>query len=187
METQIFYHTKIKSSKNPLKETKILQDIRILDLISSFNTSKNIIFQKSSHKNRPITQGPKSFNLLYFIMTLNTISLPWQARPTKFACCWLVSRSMQGFILSGPFVWALALVKPNTSGFTEGAPSFPLHILHHAGSFIAPNQIPRGKRCVASCELLGLRGQEHGKIRLGTMLDELSVLFHTSLFLQRQS
>jgi len=55
METQIFYHTKIKSSKNPLKENKILQDIRILDLISSFNTSKNIIFQKSSHKNRPIT------------------------------------------------------------------------------------------------------------------------------------
>jgi len=55
METQIFYHTKIKSSENPLKETKILQDIRILDLISSFNTSQNIIFQKSSHKNRPIT------------------------------------------------------------------------------------------------------------------------------------
>jgi hypothetical protein len=27
METQIFYHAKIKSSKNPLKETKILQDI----------------------------------------------------------------------------------------------------------------------------------------------------------------
>jgi len=25
METQIFHHTKIQSSKNPLKETKILQ------------------------------------------------------------------------------------------------------------------------------------------------------------------
>jgi len=35
---------------------------------------------------------------------------------------------------------------------------------------------------VASCELLGLHGQAHGKIRLGTMLHELSVLFHTGLF-----
>jgi hypothetical protein len=44
---------KIYSSKNPLKETKILQDIirTLLELISSFNTSPNIIFQKSSYKN----------------------------------------------------------------------------------------------------------------------------------------
>jgi hypothetical protein len=40
--------------KNPLKETKILQDIITLLLISSFNTSQNIIFQISSCKNRPI-------------------------------------------------------------------------------------------------------------------------------------
>jgi hypothetical protein len=41
--------------KNPPKETKILQDIIItLQLISSFKTSLNIIFQKSSYKNRPI-------------------------------------------------------------------------------------------------------------------------------------
>jgi hypothetical protein len=86
------------------------------------------------------------------------------------------------FILSGPFVWALALIKPNTSGFTQGAPSIPLHILHHAGSFFASNEICWSQRCVASCELLGLHGQEHGKIRLGTMLHELSVLFHTGLF-----
>jgi hypothetical protein len=38
--------------KNPLKETKILQDIITLYLISSFNTSQNIIFQKSSYKNK---------------------------------------------------------------------------------------------------------------------------------------
>jgi outer membrane protein assembly factor BamA len=30
METQIFHHAKIESSKNPLKETKILQDITTL-------------------------------------------------------------------------------------------------------------------------------------------------------------
>jgi hypothetical protein len=54
METQIFHHAEIQSLKNPLKETKILQDITTLSLISSFNTSQNIIFQKSSYKNRPI-------------------------------------------------------------------------------------------------------------------------------------
>jgi hypothetical protein len=40
--------------KYPLKETKILQDIITLQLISSFNTCQNIINQKSSNKNRPI-------------------------------------------------------------------------------------------------------------------------------------
>jgi hypothetical protein len=54
MKTQIFHHAKIESSKNHLKETKILQDITTLKLISSFNTSQNIIFQKSSYKKRPI-------------------------------------------------------------------------------------------------------------------------------------
>jgi hypothetical protein len=51
---------KYNLQKNPLKETKILQDIIItLYLISSFNTSQNIIFQKSSYKNQPITLGAK--------------------------------------------------------------------------------------------------------------------------------
>ncbi len=40
--------------KNPLKETKIIQVIITVFLISSFNTSQNISFQKSSYKNRPI-------------------------------------------------------------------------------------------------------------------------------------
>jgi hypothetical protein len=39
---------KYNLQKIPLKETKILQDIMILELISSFNTSQNIILQKSS-------------------------------------------------------------------------------------------------------------------------------------------
>jgi hypothetical protein len=43
METQIFHDAKIYNlQKNPLQETKILQDIIItLELISSFNTSQN--------------------------------------------------------------------------------------------------------------------------------------------------
>jgi hypothetical protein len=45
----------MESSKNPLKETQILQDVIILYLISSFNSSQNIIFQKSSYNNKPIT------------------------------------------------------------------------------------------------------------------------------------
>jgi hypothetical protein len=62
--------------KNPLKETKFLQDIITLQLISSFDTSQNIIFQKSSYKNRPTTYGLKSLKLIYSIMNLNKISLP---------------------------------------------------------------------------------------------------------------
>jgi hypothetical protein len=49
-----FTMQKIYSSKTPLKETKILQCIiTLLLLISRFNTSQTIIFQKSSYKNRP--------------------------------------------------------------------------------------------------------------------------------------
>jgi hypothetical protein len=57
METQIFHHAKKQKpnlQKNPLKGTKIFQDIITLYLIPSFNTGQNIIFQKSSYKNRPI-------------------------------------------------------------------------------------------------------------------------------------
>jgi hypothetical protein len=78
MEIPIFHHAKINlQKKNPSKETKFFQDITIVSLIPSFNTSQNIIFQKSLHKNRPTTWGPKFVKLLYFIMNLNTISLPW--------------------------------------------------------------------------------------------------------------
>jgi hypothetical protein len=45
-----FTMQKYNLQKNPLKETKILQDIIILLLISSFNTSQNIICQKSSYQ-----------------------------------------------------------------------------------------------------------------------------------------
>ncbi len=57
-----------------LKETKILQDTITLELISSFNASQNIIFQKSSYKNRPIIilprgQNPLSYYTLEWIQT----------------------------------------------------------------------------------------------------------------------
>jgi hypothetical protein len=50
VETQTFHHAKNKPNlpkqkkTNPLKETKILQDIITQNLISSFNRSPNIIF-----------------------------------------------------------------------------------------------------------------------------------------------
>jgi hypothetical protein len=53
METQIVDYAKIWASKNPLQETEILQDIITLTNLK-FNTSQNIVFQKSSYKNRPI-------------------------------------------------------------------------------------------------------------------------------------
>jgi hypothetical protein len=52
---------------NLLKETKLFQDITTLSLISSFYTSQNITFQKSSPKNKPTTCGLKSIKLLYSI------------------------------------------------------------------------------------------------------------------------
>jgi hypothetical protein len=69
MENSLKYFTmqKYNLPNNTLKETKMLQYIIItLQLISIFNnTSQNIIFQKSSYKNRPIiiTQGPKSYDI----------------------------------------------------------------------------------------------------------------------------
>jgi hypothetical protein len=68
---------KYNLQKNPLKKPKPFQDITTLSLIPSFNTNQNIIFQKSSHRKRPITWGPKSIKLLYSTMNLNTISSPW--------------------------------------------------------------------------------------------------------------
>jgi hypothetical protein len=50
--SKYFTMQKYNLQNNPLKETKILQDIITLQLISSFNTSQNVTFQKSSYKNR---------------------------------------------------------------------------------------------------------------------------------------
>jgi len=54
-EIQIFHHAKIWFKQKSSKETKIFQHIITLYLISSFNTSKNIIFWKSLNENRPTT------------------------------------------------------------------------------------------------------------------------------------
>ncbi len=71
-----FTMQKYNLQKNPLKETKILQDIITLELISSFNTSQNIIFQKSSYKKRPIIyQG--------ILATILCSESKHNARPTK--------------------------------------------------------------------------------------------------------
>jgi hypothetical protein len=44
---------------------------------SQVSTQAKISSLKNPHKNRPITYGPKSLKLLYSIMNLNTVSLPW--------------------------------------------------------------------------------------------------------------
>ncbi len=79
MKTQIFHHAKIIILKNPLKETRTLQDIIISWLISSFNTSQDIIFQKSLNKNRPILPGgqnPLSYYILYIESKYNILAWP---------------------------------------------------------------------------------------------------------------
>jgi hypothetical protein len=72
-----------------LKKTKILQDIITLyKLISSFNTSQSIIFQRSSYKNRPIYlggQNPLSYYILYNEPEHN-ISLPRKASKANKVC-----------------------------------------------------------------------------------------------------
>jgi len=80
---QYFTMQKYNLQKHPLKETKLLRDITTLSLIPSFNINQNIIFQKSLYKNRLITWGPIFVKLLYSIMNINTISLPWWAMPKK--------------------------------------------------------------------------------------------------------
>jgi hypothetical protein len=58
---------KYNLQKNPLKENKILQDIQNSITKSHVSTqSQNIIFQKSSYKNRPTTwgQNPSSYYTL---------------------------------------------------------------------------------------------------------------------------
>jgi hypothetical protein len=56
MKTQIFHHAKIYNlQNNPLKRNQNLS--RHYNSNSRFNTSQNIIFQKSSYKNRPIISG----------------------------------------------------------------------------------------------------------------------------------
>ncbi len=75
------YFTMLKHNlqKNPLKETKILPRYYNSRTSLKFqHKPKYIIFQTSLYKNRPIMwPGPKSLKLLYSIMNLNTISLPW--------------------------------------------------------------------------------------------------------------
>jgi hypothetical protein len=76
MKTQLFHHAQRYSSKNLLKENQNLEDIITLLLISSFNTSQNIIFQKASYKNIPIRLkvllelGPKK-NLYVLAISLS--------------------------------------------------------------------------------------------------------------------
>jgi hypothetical protein len=79
--------------KNPLKETKILQDITTLWLISSFNTSQNNIFQKSSVKT--------TFCQSASVNTPLPSSFTFVAEPC--GCCWTGCQTDIPEVHSGPF------------------------------------------------------------------------------------
>jgi len=68
---------KYNLQKNPLKETKILQDI-ITNF--KFQHKPKYHLSKSLYKNRPITLGGESLQLLYSVMNLNTISSHGKAK-----------------------------------------------------------------------------------------------------------
>jgi hypothetical protein len=71
------YNLKKKSSKRNQNPSRYSNSINK----SSFNTSQNIIFQKSFYKNRPTTYGPKSLKLtiLYNEFKHNILALVGKA------------------------------------------------------------------------------------------------------------
>jgi hypothetical protein len=72
METQIFHHAKILSSKNSLKETKILEDI-----ITLYTQAKISCFKNPHIKiDLLLPRGQNPLRYVHSIMNLNTISLP---------------------------------------------------------------------------------------------------------------
>jgi len=73
-----------KSSKRNQNPSRYYNSITIL----KSQHKPNYHLSKILNKNIPFTYGPKSLKLLYSIWNLNTISLPWEARPTNQ--CWPV-------------------------------------------------------------------------------------------------
>jgi hypothetical protein len=93
METQIFHHAEEniifkKTSKRNQNPSRYHNSITIL----KSQHKPNYHLSKILNKNIPFTYGPKSLKLLYSIWNLNTISLPWKARPTNQ--CWPVIEKM---------------------------------------------------------------------------------------------
>ncbi len=81
METQIFspwqniiFKKSSKRNQNPSRYYNSLTNLKFQHK-PKYNLSKILL------KNRPITEGPKSLELLYSIKNLNTISLPSWTRP----------------------------------------------------------------------------------------------------------
>jgi len=129
---------------------------------------------------------------------LNTISLPWYQGKIDKVCKLLLASVTQhaGFRrFSGPFAWALALVKPQYLGvYPKGHWAFPSTYSIIMWEVSLPQiRFIRALRCVASCKLLPgeyVRGQQDSEICLfvrGPCCMSYCVLFHTGLFLKRQS
>jgi len=70
------------------KKPQSFQDIITLYLISSFNTSQNIIFQKSSDKNRllPRSQNPFKLPVFYNESQHNILALVGKVSKKKSKC-----------------------------------------------------------------------------------------------------
>jgi hypothetical protein len=73
IETQIFHHAKIQSSKNSVQEAKILQDIITLELIPQVSTQAKISSFKNPHiKIDLLLRGQNPLHYYNSIMNLNT-------------------------------------------------------------------------------------------------------------------
>ncbi len=85
MKTQIFHQAKNLIFKNSSKRNQ--NPSRYYNFVTNFKFQhKPKCLLSKIHKNRPICEGLKSIMLLYSIMNLNAISLPWcrQGQQTTF-------------------------------------------------------------------------------------------------------
>jgi len=97
-----------QSSKRIQNPTKYYDSVTNL----KFQQRLNIVFQKSSYKNRPITEGPESIKLLYSIMNLkhNILALVGKANKALLtihpSCCTGVCRFN---LVEFGYLWSLYL------------------------------------------------------------------------------
>ncbi len=94
-------HFPLRKNQNPSKYYNSITNLK-------FQHKPKISSFKNPHiKNRPI--NPKSLELIYSMMNLNTISLPWQARRTNYLDSQI--DIPQGFRFSNMCNWLWCIIK----------------------------------------------------------------------------
>ncbi len=94
----VIFKKSLKRNQNPSRYY-FLEQIKYFFLAAFLLKKNSLTYLKFQHNPKYHLskiliqkQRPKSLKLLYSIMNLNTISLPWQARPTNepLFACWIL-------------------------------------------------------------------------------------------------